>query len=77
MVLYWNHEHVRSLSHEEFRRLPGGMPGTFDKILKEAKRIKKIKGGRRNNLSLENQLFGLGIYKRIPPCLTVSSCTTF
>ena len=43
MGLYWNHEHVRSLSHEEFRRFTGGKRGTFDKILKEAKRIKKQK----------------------------------
>ena len=65
MGLYWNHKHVRSLFHEEFRRLPGGKRGTFDKILKEAKRIKKTTGGRRNNLSLENPLFG---FRKHPRC---------
>ena len=50
---------VKNLSDEPFRRLTGVKRGTFDrmiKILEEADKRKKRKGGRRNKLSIENQL---------------------
>jgi len=50
---------VKSLSDEQFRRLTGVKRSTFDKmieILEEADKKKKTKGGRRNKLSMENQL---------------------
>ena len=53
------YEQAKSLSDEQFRRLTGVKRGTFDrmiKILKEADKKKKMKGGRRNKLSMENQL---------------------
>ena len=53
------YEQVKILSDEQFRRLTGVKRGTFDrmiKILEEADKKKKAKGGRRNKLSMENQL---------------------
>ena len=53
------YEQVKNLSDEQFRRLTGVKRSTFDKmikILEEADKKKKIKGGRRNKLSIENQL---------------------
>jgi hypothetical protein len=53
------YEQVKSLSEEQFRRLTGVKRSTFDKmikILEEADKKKKKKGGRRNKLSMENQL---------------------
>ena len=53
------YEQVKSLSDEQFRRLTGVKRSTFDKmikILEEADKKKKTKGGRRNKLSMENQL---------------------
>lgn len=50
---------MKILSDEQFRRLTGVKRGTFDKmikILEEADKKKKTKGGRRNKLSMENQL---------------------
>ena len=50
---------MKSLSEEQFRRLTGVKRSTFDKmikILEEADKKKKKKGGRRNKLSMENQL---------------------
>ncbi len=59
MVLELKYEQVKSLSDEQFRRLTGVKRSTFDrmiKILEEADKKKKMKGGRRNKLSMENQL---------------------
>lgn len=59
MVLQLKYEQVQSLTGEQFRRLTGVKRGTFDKmikILEEADKKKKIKGGRRNKLSIKNQL---------------------
>ena len=59
MVLELKYEQVSILSDEQFRRLTGVKVATFDKmvkILKDADKKKKIKGGRRNKLSMENQL---------------------
>ena len=53
------YEQAKSLSDEQFRRLTGVKHGTFDRmirILEEADKKKKMKGGRRNKLSMENQL---------------------
>ncbi len=53
------YEQAKSLSEEQFRRLSGVKRVTFDrmiKILEEADKKKKMKGGRRNKLSMENQL---------------------
>lgn len=53
------YEQIRNLSDESFRRLTGIKRQTFEKIVKilvEDDRNKKIKGGRKNKLSLENQL---------------------
>jgi hypothetical protein len=53
------YEQIRNLSNETFRRLTGVKRQTFEKMLKiliEDDKNKKIKGGRKNKLSLENQL---------------------
>ena len=50
----------RSRGREEFRRLTGIKPETFEKMLKilsDADRKKKSRGGRRNKLNLKDQLF--------------------
>lgn len=59
MVLQLKYEQVKNLSDEQFRRLTGIKRSTFNKmikILEEADKKKKAKGGRRNKLSIENQL---------------------
>lgn len=59
MVLQLKYEQVKSLSDEQFRRLTGVKRSTFDRmirILEEAAKKKKTKGGRKNKLSIENQL---------------------
>ena len=59
MVLKLKYEQVSILSDDQFRRLTGVKRGTFDRmieILEDADKKKKIKGGRRNKLSIENQL---------------------
>lgn len=59
MVLYLKYEQVKILSDKQFRRLTGVKRGRFDrmiKILEAADKQKKAKGGRRNKLSMENQL---------------------
>jgi hypothetical protein len=53
------YEQVKSISDEQFRRLTGVKGSSFDKmvkILEEADKKKKEKGGRKNKLSIENQL---------------------
>ena len=50
---------IKDLGGEEFRRLTGIKPETFKKILKilsDADRKKKARGGRRNELNLKDQL---------------------
>ena len=52
-------EQIKDLGGEEFRRLTGIKPETFEKMLKilsDADRKKKAKGGRRNKLNLKDQL---------------------
>ncbi|KEI36079.1 mobile element protein ISF1, ORFA [Francisella sp. W12-1067] len=47
------------LSEEQFRRLTGVKRSTFEKMVKildEADKKKKAKGGRKNKLNIENQL---------------------
>ena len=53
------YEQIRNLLDESFRRLTGVKRQTFEKMVKilvEDDKNKKIKGGRKNKLSLENQL---------------------
>ena len=53
------YEQIRNLLDESFRRLTGVKRQTFEKMVKilvEDDNNKKIKGGRKNKLSLENQL---------------------
>ncbi|KIC76337.1 hypothetical protein DB42_DW00010, partial [Neochlamydia sp. EPS4] len=50
---------IEKLDDERFRRLTGVKRPTFDKmvqILQEADKAKKIKGGRKYKLSLEDML---------------------
>ena len=52
-------EQIKDLGREEFRRLTGIKPETFEtmlKILSDADRKKKARGGRRNKLNLKDQL---------------------
>jgi len=52
-------ETVKDLDDEKFRRLAGVKRTTFDRmilILEQSNKDKKIKGGRRNKLSIENML---------------------
>lgn len=52
-------EMVRNLDDEKFRRLTGVKQNTFEKmtlILEQESKNKKIKGGRKNKLSIENML---------------------
>ena len=54
-----DYEKTKELKAEEFRRLTGVKPKTFEKmaeIVKEANRIKKAQGGRKNKLSVENMI---------------------
>ena len=53
-------EMVKELDDEKFRRLAGVKRTTFDKmvfILEQSNKNKKIHGGRKNKLSIENMLF--------------------
>ena len=53
------YEQIRNLPDEPFRRLTGVRRQTFErmiKILAEDDKNKKIKGGRKNKLSLQDQL---------------------
>jgi hypothetical protein len=66
------YEQIRNLLDESFRRLTGVKRQTFEKMVKilvEDDKNKKIKGGRKNKLSLENQLLMaleyFGIFKRV------------
>ena len=50
---------IKELTDEKFRRLTGVKRSTFDKmakILRDADKQKKAKGGRKNKLIIENQL---------------------
>lgn len=50
---------IAGLNDERFRRLTGVKRSTFEKmvlILQEADKAKKIRGGRKNKLSIENML---------------------
>ena len=50
---------IKELEEEKFRRLKGVKKATFDKmleILRKEDGLKKAKGGRKNKLSLEDQL---------------------
>ena len=53
------YDQIKELDDEKFRRLTGVKRATFSKmvdILRQADRLKKLKGGRRNKLKLEDQL---------------------
>lgn len=53
------YDQIKVLEEEKFRRLTGVKPSTFCKmvgILKAADEVKKAQGGRKNKLSLEDQL---------------------
>lgn len=53
------YEQIQELDDEKFRRLTGVKRNTFEKmfnILREADQKKKSKGGRKNKLSMGNQL---------------------
>ena len=53
------YDQIKELPCEQFRRLTGVKRKTFEKmieILREEDQSKKSKGGRKNKLSLENQL---------------------
>ena len=53
------YDQIKELGEEKFRRLTGVKQSTFDKmigILSEADNKKKVRGGRKNKLSLENRL---------------------
>lgn len=52
-------EIIKNLENEKFRRLTGVKKSSFDKmalILEEAHNIKKMNGGRKNKLSIEDML---------------------
>ncbi len=52
-------ETVKSLDDERFRRLTGIKKATFDRmqlILEESNKLKKVKGGRKNKLSIKDML---------------------
>ena len=53
------YDQIKELPEEQFRRLTGVKRKTFEKmleILREANQKKKARGGRKNKLSIENQL---------------------
>ncbi len=52
-------ETVKSLDDEKFRRLTGIKKATFDRmqlILEESNKLKKVKGVRKNKLSIKDML---------------------
>jgi len=58
---------IKGLEEEKFRRLTGVKRRTFEKmaeILREADKIKKIKGGRKNPLCIEDRLLMVLEYLR-------------
>jgi hypothetical protein len=60
-------ETVKGLKEEQFRRLTGVKRATFDKmvcILRDKHQEKKLKGGRKNKLSIENMLLMTLAYLR-------------
>ena len=53
------YEQLKDLSNEKFRRRTGVKKQTFDKmveVLTQEDKLKKAKGGRKNKLSIANQL---------------------
>ena len=53
------YERIKELKEEKFRRLTGIRKRTFEKmqeILKEADKAKRVKGGRRSKLSMEDMI---------------------
>ena len=53
------YEKVKELKSDEFRRLTGVKPKIFEKMLEilyAANIVKKVRGGRKNKLSIEDQL---------------------
>ena len=53
------YDQIKALDDEKFRRLTGVKRSTFTmmlKVLTEADKLKKAKGGRKNKLSIEDQL---------------------
>ncbi len=53
------YDQIKELDDERFRRLTGVKRSTFEmmlNILKEADKLKKVRGGRKNKLSIEEQL---------------------
>lgn len=53
------YDQIQDLPDEQFRRLTGVKRKTFERmlgILREEDQSKKVKGGRKNKLSIENQL---------------------
>lgn len=53
------YDQIKELDDERFRRLTGVKRSTFERMLKiliEVDQIKKAKGGRKNKLSIEDQL---------------------
>ncbi len=53
------YDQIKELDDERFRRLTGVKRSTFEmmlNILKEADKLKKARGGRKNKLSIEEQL---------------------
>lgn len=54
-----NYDQIKALDDEKFRRLTGVKRSTYTmmlKVLTEADKLKKSKGGRKNKLSIEDQL---------------------
>lgn len=61
------YEKISELKEEEFKRLTGVKKSTFEemeKIIKEAHRIKKTKGGRKNKLCIEDMILMMLEYYR-------------
>ena len=61
-------EAINKLAADEFRRLTGVKKPTFGemvKILQEARAQKKLRGGRKNKLSIGNIIDDTRIFKRV------------
>lgn len=59
ILLEMKYDQIKELDDERFRRLTGVKRSTFEmmlKILIEADKLKKAKGGRKNKLFIEDQL---------------------
>ena len=53
------YERIKGIKEKEFRRLTGIKRKTFEKILeilKKADKAKRVKGGRKNKLSMEDMI---------------------